>query len=80
MNTAAVRPTDVKDVTVAVRVSNQAAALDACLASVVAQSIGTDRLEVIGSTTGRPTRAGPSWPVRPTSTPRSCARGRSRRG
>ncbi|MFF0217966.1 glycosyltransferase family 2 protein [Streptomyces vinaceus] len=58
MNTAAVRPTDVKDVTVAVRVSNQAAALDACLASVVVQSIGTDRLEVIGVDDGSTDESG----------------------
>ncbi|MER5869141.1 glycosyltransferase family A protein [Streptomyces sp. NPDC002044] len=47
MNQAIVHAADVKDVTVALRVCNQAAEVEACLASLVAQSIGTDRLEVI---------------------------------
>ncbi|MEU9418604.1 glycosyltransferase family A protein [Streptomyces sp. NPDC048272] len=44
MNTAVV---NVIDVTVALRVRDQAAELDACLSSLVGQSIGTDRLEII---------------------------------
>ncbi|MFE6842873.1 glycosyltransferase family 2 protein [Streptomyces sp. NPDC057686] len=58
MNTAVVGPTDVKDVTVAVRVCNQAAALDACLASVFVQSIGTERLEIIGVDDGSTDESG----------------------
>ncbi|WP_051695920.1 glycosyltransferase family 2 protein [Streptomyces sp. NRRL S-244] len=58
MNTAVVGATDVKDVTVAVRVRNQAAALDACLASVLVQSLGTDRLEVIGVDDGSTDESG----------------------
>ncbi|MET9959206.1 glycosyltransferase family 2 protein [Streptomyces sp. NPDC006326] len=58
MNTAVVGATDVKDVTVAVRVCNQAAALDACLASVLVQSIGTDRLEIIGVDDGSTDESG----------------------
>ncbi|MFD7259160.1 glycosyltransferase family 2 protein [Streptomyces sp. NPDC059874] len=37
----------ITDVTVVLRVCNQAATLEACLSSLAAQSIGTDRLEVI---------------------------------
>ncbi|MFE5534543.1 glycosyltransferase family 2 protein [Streptomyces sp. NPDC056492] len=58
MNTAAAGPTGVKDVTVAVRVRNQAAALDACLASVLVQTIGTDRLELIGVDDGSTDESG----------------------
>ncbi|MEU6862015.1 glycosyltransferase family 2 protein [Streptomyces sp. NPDC046876] len=58
MNTAVVSPADVKDVSVAIRVSNQAAALDACLASVLAQTIGTDRLEIIGVDDGSTDESG----------------------
>lgn len=58
MNTAVVGATDVKDVTVAVRVCNQAAALDACLASVFVQSIGTERLEIIGVDDGSTDESG----------------------
>lgn len=47
MNTAVGGVTDIKDVTVALRVRDQAAALDACLSSLFAQSIGPDRLEII---------------------------------
>ncbi|MGG8407207.1 glycosyltransferase family 2 protein [Streptomyces sp. 12297] len=47
MSSAWVRPGDIKDVTVAVRVCNQAAVIDACLASLTTQTIGTERLEII---------------------------------
>ncbi|NXY94085.1 glycosyltransferase family 2 protein [Streptomyces sp. BR123] len=58
MNTAVALPADLKDVSVAVRVSNQAQALEACLASVAAQTIGTDRLEIIGVDDGSTDESG----------------------
>ncbi|CAL9571496.1 Poly(ribitol-phosphate) beta-glucosyltransferase [Streptomyces sp. enrichment culture] len=58
MNSAVVHPADIKDVSVAVRVSNQAAALNACLASLFVQTIGTDRLEVIGVDDGSTDESG----------------------
>ncbi|MFI5830899.1 glycosyltransferase family 2 protein [Streptomyces sp. NPDC051578] len=58
MNTAVVGVMDMKDVTVALRVRDQAAALDACLASVFAQTIGTDRLEIIAVDDGSTDESG----------------------
>lgn len=48
MNSAPAHPADIRDVTVVVRVSNHAASVEACLDSLLTQSIGTARLEVIG--------------------------------
>ncbi|MEV7833716.1 glycosyltransferase [Streptomyces subrutilus] len=47
MNTAVVHAASIRDVTVALRVCNQAALLDAALDALAAQTIGTDRLDVI---------------------------------
>ncbi len=58
MNTAVARPADIKDVSVAIRVCNQAGALDACLSSVLVQTIGTDRLEIIGVDDGSTDESG----------------------
>ncbi|MFI6944702.1 glycosyltransferase family 2 protein [Streptomyces sp. NPDC050422] len=40
-------PADIRDVTVAVRVSNHATTVEACLDSLLTQSIGKNRLEVV---------------------------------
>ncbi|MER7762622.1 glycosyltransferase family A protein [Streptomyces sp. NPDC097619] len=71
MSTGWVRPADIKDVTVVVRVCNQAAVVDACLASLAAQTLGTERLEVIavddgstddsGALLARAAHQYPSW-------------------
>ncbi|MEU5807616.1 glycosyltransferase family A protein [Streptomyces sp. NPDC047718] len=58
MNTAVALPADIKDVSVAVRASNQARALEACLASLLDQTIGTDRLEIIGVDDGSTDESG----------------------
>lgn len=58
MNTDVVRATGVKDVTVAIRVRDRAAALETCLASVLGQSIGTDRLEIIAVDDGSTDESG----------------------
>ncbi|MFD3544901.1 glycosyltransferase family 2 protein [Streptomyces sp. NPDC058655] len=49
---------NIKDVTVALRVCNQAAALDDCLGSLAAQSLGTDRFEVIAVDDGSTDESG----------------------
>ncbi|MFD9292234.1 glycosyltransferase [Streptomyces sp. NPDC060030] len=54
-----VRPADIRDVTVVVRVSDHAASIDACFESLLAQSIGVDRLDVVAVDDGS-TDDGPS--------------------
>ncbi|MEU9063496.1 glycosyltransferase family A protein [Streptomyces sp. NPDC048430] len=42
-----VRPADLRDVTVVVRVCDHAASIDACFESLLAQSIGVERMDVV---------------------------------
>ncbi|MFE2306265.1 glycosyltransferase family 2 protein, partial [Streptomyces sp. NPDC059411] len=58
MNEAAGFAAGVKDVTVALRVCDQGGVLEACLSSLLAQSIGTDRLEVIAVDDGSTDESG----------------------